>query len=73
MSIWEAIQAERRRQDEKFGVQDHSPEKWLAILVEEVGEVAQAILQGTVEDYREEVVQVAAVAVAILEAERRKK
>jgi NTP pyrophosphatase (non-canonical NTP hydrolase) len=46
---------------------------WLAILTEEVGEVAKAILEGAegaldVEPLRRELVQVAAVAVAALEA-----
>ena len=43
---WRAFQeivAERNRQDEKWGEQNHPPEWWLAILVEEVGEFAEAI------------------------------
>ena len=40
------VQAERKRQDEKWREQNHNDEKWLAILVEEVGELAQAILKG---------------------------
>lgn len=34
--------AENYRQVEKWGIQHHSVHKWLAILVEEVGEVAKA-------------------------------
>lgn len=39
------VLAERIRQDEKWGLQHHFYHEWLAILVEEVGEVAQAILE----------------------------
>lgn len=35
---------ERRRQDAKWGVQDHSPYTWAVILMEEVGECAEAML-----------------------------
>jgi NTP pyrophosphatase (non-canonical NTP hydrolase) len=63
----EAIIQERKRQDEKWGVQNHGPSGWLAILVEEVGETAKAILEGSVPIYRRELTQVAAVAVAALE------
>lgn len=59
---------ERRRQDEKWGQQDHSVNVWHAILSEEVGEVARAILEGDVKAYAKELVQVAAVAMAAVEA-----
>lgn len=36
--------AERRKQDAKRGVQDHSPYTWAVILMEEVGECAEAML-----------------------------
>ena len=39
----------------------HSDEKWLAIAVEEVGELAEAILENNDEGILEEIVQVAAV------------
>ncbi len=58
---------ERRRQDEKWGAQHHGPDGWLAILTEEVGEVAKAILEGRGFGYRDELIQVAAVAVAAVE------
>lgn len=35
---------ERNRQNEKWGAQHHDPTMWLAILMEEVGEAAQAHL-----------------------------
>ena len=65
--IMEDIELERRCQDQHWGVQDHPPEHWLAILTEEVGEVATAILEDYGTAYRNELVQVAAVAVAMIE------
>ncbi len=67
------VVAERNRQDAKWGVTDHSPFAWCAILTEEVGEFAQGCLHKTFSDgtraqMREEAVQVAAVAVAIIES-----
>ena len=64
------IDEERQRQDAKWGDQSgHSDEKWLAILVEEVGEVSQAILQQyDRHKLLAELGQVAAVAVAWMEA-----
>lgn len=66
------VQEERQRQDAKWGEQNHDDYRWLAILTEEVGELAQAMLHsqfggehaGT---ERTELVQVAAVAVQWLE------
>ena len=42
---WASVHEERNRQDRKWGEQNHPPEVWLAILTEEVGEVAQAICE----------------------------
>lgn len=42
--VIEEVVSERHRQDIKWGPQHHSPEVWLTILTEEVGEVARAIL-----------------------------
>lgn len=39
-----AIQAEGLRQDEKWGVTNHQPEFWMVILMEEVGELCEAVL-----------------------------
>ena len=67
------ILAERTKQDAKWGVQNHDPFLYLTILVEEVGEFAQATLhtrfgdEGKAVNMREEAVQVAAVALAIVE------
>jgi len=64
---------ERGRQDAKWGEQNHHPFLYLTVLMEEVGEASQAALQATFggmtwADYRKEVVQAAAVAVAMIEA-----
>jgi NTP pyrophosphatase (non-canonical NTP hydrolase) len=65
---------ERLRQNDIWGLQRHSFGTWLAILVEEVGEVAQAMQKGMesrkssdADDLYEELIQVAAVASAIAE------
>lgn len=57
---------ERILQDKRWGKQNHSPFVWLAILGEEFGEANKAILQCN--DYRNEMIQVAAVAIAAIES-----
>lgn len=59
---------ERYAQDAKWGEQNHYPAYWLAILGEEVGEANKAFLENDVEGYRSELVQVAAVATAMVES-----
>ena len=66
------VLAERLRQDEKWGEQNHLPEGYSTILGEEVGEVCRAILEyrfgnGPLHNIRLELIQVAAVAVAFVE------
>lgn len=63
---------EREWQDARWGVQNHDPITWSAILTEECGEFAQAALHHKFGGHaavslRKEAVQVAAVAVAIIE------
>jgi NTP pyrophosphatase (non-canonical NTP hydrolase) len=78
----ELVAEERKRQDDKWGREyimenrervhyywPSSPEQKLTILMEEVGEVARAILEHDVQNLREELTQVAALAVAWLEAD----
>lgn len=71
--IYRDIDAERDRQEARFGRQIHSWPVWAAVLAEECGEVAEACLQAHwrepsgPEHLREELVQVAAVAVQMLE------
>lgn len=68
-----SIRDERRLQTEKWGKQRHIPAIWSAILNEECGEFSQACLFQTFEDkdyiykMRHEAVQVAAVALQIIE------
>jgi len=66
------ILIERARQDAKWGEQNHDPFTYLAVLTEEVGELAQAALHakfGGTESVglRMEAIHVAAVALAIVE------
>ena len=73
MTAFRDVERERRAQDLKWGEQNHDPLQWLAILTEEVGEVAQEVLRNhfggrSLTDYRMEMVQVAAVAVAAIES-----
>lgn len=71
------VAIERGRQLKKWGVQDHEPYHWMTILGEEFGEACQAAMEenGNLFDaaraYREELVQVAAVAVAAIESHDR--
>lgn len=63
---------ERERQDDLWGQQDHDESVWMTILMEEVGEAAKACFENDTDNYREELVQVAEVAVAMVEAFDRK-
>lgn len=91
-NILNEIKAERQKQNEKWGQQDHSPIEWIAILSEEVGEASREavdfhfenglenlkkqhqiisineILKDRLSKYREELIQVAAVAVQMIES-----
>ncbi len=88
---------ERRRQDEKWGEQNHNDYYWLGILGEEFGEAAKALIENALDsrepyqptvadpfvhevlqrretaDLEKELLHVAAVAVAWLEAIERRK
>ena len=77
VAILEDVNAERERQEHLYATgtlpmiasRPECPnELRLAALIEEVGEVGRAILDGEPDELREELVQVAAVAVAWLEA-----
>jgi NTP pyrophosphatase (non-canonical NTP hydrolase) len=68
---------ERKKQNRKWGEQNHHPFAWLAILGEEVGEANKAALEthfkypgadADFSNYREELIQCAAVAVAMVES-----
>jgi NTP pyrophosphatase (non-canonical NTP hydrolase) len=62
------IENERVRQDKKWGVQNHNPDYWMVILLEEVGEAAKAILERDWPGYCNELIEAAAVAVAAVES-----
>lgn len=70
--IMRAVHNERDRQEELWGEQDHHPERWLSILGEEFGEVCKAVGENEPEEYRTELIQVAAVAVSMVECYDRK-
>ncbi|WNS74252.1 hypothetical protein RRV45_15180 [Bacillus sp. DTU_2020_1000418_1_SI_GHA_SEK_038] len=72
--VMDDVWLERIRQNQLWGRQRHPMGDWLKILIEEVGEVAQAMQIGDfsykesdADDLYKELVQVAAVAVAIAE------
>jgi NTP pyrophosphatase (non-canonical NTP hydrolase) len=68
------IQRERKSQDKKWGEQNHTDERWLTIATEELGEIANAILKPSPTDpdnIKKEIIQLAAVCVAWLEAKWR--
>ena len=82
--IFDEIQEERERQDKLWGEQNHHPSVWTNILMEEVGEVAKEASQLWFEPngacrsaakmhYVKELIQVAAVAVAMIESFNRNK
>jgi len=79
IDILKRIEKERKRQDAKWGVQDHGDFKWNTILMEELGEVSKECFELDQGDYKaahrrdEELIQVAAVAVAWLESVARRR
>ena len=73
-AILDQIAKERERQDIKWGQQNHENGYWLAILMEEVGEVAKAIVEGSgPSTVRTELIHVAAVCVSWLECMDRRR
>jgi NTP pyrophosphatase (non-canonical NTP hydrolase) len=84
--IIEEILKERKRQDEKFGEQNRNSLEWLAILIEEVGELSRSIVdkeilkfsfsrenRDLIHSYRDEMIQIAAVALNAIECFDRNK
>lgn len=75
--VLDVIVRERERQDKRWGEQNHDPFLWMTILGEEYGEACKAALESRFgggherengpEEYREELIQVAAVAIAAIE------
>jgi len=81
----DAIRDERKRQDEKWGVQNHGDLAWLAVLAEEFGEAAIAVTKASVppcysrpteeqeQALRKELIQTAAVCVAWIQCLNRRR
>lgn len=71
----EDVLTERRMQDDIWGVQNHHPAYWLAIMGKQVGQFGSAVLnrewwtdrESATRVLRDEAVQMAAVALAIIE------
>jgi hypothetical protein len=61
------LRTERKRQDRKWGVQNHQDGYWSFILAEELGEMAKAFLEVQPDRAREEAVHATAVLVAWIE------
>jgi len=51
------VAKEQTYQVQKWGVQNHEPEKWHLISDEEHGEIAKAINDGDMENYAVEIIQ----------------
>lgn len=75
LSVLGEIHQERNRQDDLWGAQNHTPEVWHLILAEEFGEVAKALnewffrrKEGSWDEARAELIQTAAVCVAMVES-----
>jgi NTP pyrophosphatase (non-canonical NTP hydrolase) len=69
--VWNAIMAERDRQDAKWGgvpgIDRRDDHTYAAVLGEEFGEVCKAWLERDIAGLREELIQTAAVAIAWIE------
>jgi hypothetical protein len=77
-AVVEEVAGERRRQEQKWGEQNHAPAAYLAILAEEFGEASKEVVEASfakteaaradrLAKLRVELVQTAAVAVAMVE------
>jgi len=78
--IFEAINAERDRQDAKFGEQNHRMDMWMCIIGEEYGEAQECVVRllggeggKTWSDFEKEMIQTIAVSVSALESYYRQK
>lgn len=71
MEFEELVNQERKAQDAKWGEQNHQPPFWYVILGEEVGEIAEAILEWGKKDLETEIIQAAAVLKAMWESGKR--
>jgi hypothetical protein len=71
-AVLDEVQAERQRQDEKWGGPEHDSEhemdEWLNLLNARRGLALHARYHGDSADYRRRLIQIAALAVAAVEA-----
>ena len=69
--IFEEIELERNRQDDRWGVGAKVPYVWTSILAKKLGDVNAEVLKDPdlemLKDYKKELTQLAAVCVAALE------
>ncbi len=76
VEIIQEVIEERKRQNEKWGIQNHTPMEWIPVLTEEVGEVSKSALEtyfghvpyDNYDHYREELIHTAAVAIQAIES-----
>lgn len=62
--LYREVEAERLRQEWKWGIQHHGRFEWASILGEEYGEVCQAGNEGDIAQQRKELIECAAVCLA---------
>ena len=67
------VMTTRQHQHEIWGEQNHKPSEWQSILIEEVGEQAKAINDADWDNYRVELLQVAALCLQMIECFDRNK
>ena len=60
-AFYDLIQIERNHQDAKWGEQTHTDEKWVAIALEELGEVAKSVNENNDVELLPEIIQTVAV------------
>lgn len=66
-AISNEVANENKRQLHKWGVQNHSPEDWISIILEEFGEAAQGKNKQDWDSYRKELIETAACCIAAVE------
>lgn len=70
--LWIEMTAERKRQDRKWGEQNHADDYWLGIVMEEIGEVAKAVIERKDDELTDEIIQSMAVLCSWMEARNRR-
>ncbi len=65
MTLFDEVMVQRRRVKIMRGVQDWDPVMWIAIILEGLGDATKAMLNMELKDYRTELIEVAASALAL--------